>query len=197
MKLLLIRHTSVNISKSICYGQTDVPLNDTFEQESALVFSKIEKILEKKAINTEGVTLWSSPLSRAFFLAEKFGKKWGKDISIEPSLKELNFGDWENRAWADIPPEKLDAWMSDFVNISPPNGESFSDLFARATHFLEKLLTQKEKNHIVFTHAGTMRAALAWALDLPLENAFRFDLDYGAVIELTIQGNKAWNKVKF
>ena len=34
MKVLLIRHTSVNMPPGTCYGQTDVPLADTFGQEA-------------------------------------------------------------------------------------------------------------------------------------------------------------------
>ena len=36
MDIIFIRHTSVNVPKGTCYGCTDVPLNDTFEQEAAV-----------------------------------------------------------------------------------------------------------------------------------------------------------------
>lgn len=33
MKLYLVRHTRVDVPSGICYGQTDVPLADSFETE--------------------------------------------------------------------------------------------------------------------------------------------------------------------
>ena len=36
MIITLIRHTSVDVPPGVCYGQTDVPLKDTFVQEAAV-----------------------------------------------------------------------------------------------------------------------------------------------------------------
>ena len=41
MEIILIRHTSVDVPQGVCYGQTDVPLRDTFEQEAAITAEKI------------------------------------------------------------------------------------------------------------------------------------------------------------
>ena len=35
MVVYLIRHTSVDVPQGVCYGQTDVPLKPTFEEEAA------------------------------------------------------------------------------------------------------------------------------------------------------------------
>ena len=35
MEVILIRHTSVDVPVGICYGQTDVPLKESFEEEAA------------------------------------------------------------------------------------------------------------------------------------------------------------------
>ena len=34
MNIYLIRHTSVDVPKGLCYGQSDVPLRPTFEIEA-------------------------------------------------------------------------------------------------------------------------------------------------------------------
>ena len=36
MEIVLIRHTSVDVPPGVCYGQTDVPLKPSFEQEAAV-----------------------------------------------------------------------------------------------------------------------------------------------------------------
>ncbi|MDA3879869.1 MAG: histidine phosphatase family protein, partial [Prolixibacteraceae bacterium] len=62
MHLTLIRHTSVNVPPGMIYGQTDVPLCDSFEEEA-------EKIMEQ--INTTFDVVYSSPLTRCMQLAQK------------------------------------------------------------------------------------------------------------------------------
>ena len=57
MEIYLVRHTSVDIPAGYAYGQTDVPLRPSFEDEAEAV---------KK--NLSGHTfdkVWSSPLTRA------------------------------------------------------------------------------------------------------------------------------------
>ena len=40
----MIRHTSVNVAKGTCYGWTDVPVSDTFEQEASITKSNLDGI---------------------------------------------------------------------------------------------------------------------------------------------------------
>lgn len=56
MNIYLIRHTSVDVPKGLCYGQSDVPLRPTFEAEAAVTKAKIESIHFDMA--------YTSPLSR-------------------------------------------------------------------------------------------------------------------------------------
>ena len=84
MNIYLIRHTSVDVPKGLCYGQSDVPLRPTFEIEAAVTKAKIESIHFDMA--------YTSPLSRCTRLAQYCG--FG-DAIRDPRILELNFGDWE------------------------------------------------------------------------------------------------------
>ena len=42
MVVYLIRHTSVDVPQGVCYGQTDVPLNPTFEEEAAQTSARLK-----------------------------------------------------------------------------------------------------------------------------------------------------------
>ena len=84
MNIYLIRHTSVDVPKGLCYGQSDVPLRPTFEIEAAVTKAKIESIHFDMA--------YTSPLSRCTRLAQYCG--FG-DATRDPRILELNFGDWE------------------------------------------------------------------------------------------------------
>ena len=58
MEIILIRHTSVDVPRGTCYGQTDVPVRDTFEQEAELTRRSLEQFLPFDKV-------YSSPLTRA------------------------------------------------------------------------------------------------------------------------------------
>ena len=45
MELIAIRHTAVDVPAGVCYGQTDVPLRDTFEAEAALTRERLQTCL--------------------------------------------------------------------------------------------------------------------------------------------------------
>ena len=70
MVVYLIRHTSVDVPQGVCYGQTDVPLNPTFEEEAAqtsarlkgLQFDKLGLLLNRKIVHTAGKRLRNSRL---------------------------------------------------------------------------------------------------------------------------------------
>ena len=91
MKVFLIRHTSVGVPKGTCYGQADVPVADTFEQEASATKSRLS-----------GMTfdhVYTSPLSRAALLADFCGFP---DAERDSRLKEMNMGKWEMQRWEDI-----------------------------------------------------------------------------------------------
>jgi len=120
MEIYLIRHTTPKIDKGICYGQSDIDVQDSFEEE-------VVDIKKNIPTNIKNVTVYSSPLIRCKKLAQCFSK----EITFDKRLMEVNFGDWELQSWDAIDKEDLDTWMSDFVTIAPPNGESYAQLSER------------------------------------------------------------------
>ena len=56
MEVILIRHTSVDVPPGVCYGQTDVPLKPTFEQEAAVTQREPESLLPFDHVYTSPLT---------------------------------------------------------------------------------------------------------------------------------------------
>jgi len=183
MEVYLIRHTTPKISKGICYGQTDLEIDDTsFEQELKFVLKNIPNDIEK---------YFSSPLKRCKQLAEKLNANY----SIDERLMELNFGDWENKNWNEIDQSQLNVWMQDFVNVSPPNGENYKNLCWRTESFINEVLETNLQKIAIITHAGNLRSFLSFVLSLPLENSFRIRLDYATVVAVILNENKNFNQL--
>lgn len=173
MNIYLIRHTSVNVPKGICYGQTDVPLNDTFEEEAKVVKQKLDSISVD--------TVYSSPLTRCKRLAKYCKEK--HDIIYKPELKEMNFGDWEMQKWLEV---DYSAWDKDWVNNPVPNGESFKQMYDRVASFFDKLKEKEHNNVAIFTHGGVLACASIYFEGLSPEEAFELKIDYGHILNYQI-----------
>ena len=173
MEIYLIRHTTPDIEKGICYGQSDLDLVGSYAQEFESISNKIP--------NTENCNVFSSPLKRCKLLAKHFSD----DITFDVRLKELNFGDWELKAWNDIPEKDINPWMKDFVNVVVPNGESYTQLASRVSSCFKDILDSKNQETIIIvSHAGPIRAFLSELLNIDLKDSFSIKINYGDIFHL-------------
>jgi len=173
MEIYLVRHTTPNVEKGICYGQSDIDVAISFNDELKKIVTKLPKDTNFKII--------SSPLERCALLA----KNLGTSVVFDNRLKELNFGAWELKAWDKIPQKELSPWMQDFVNTPVTNGESYTQLAARVYAFFENISKIKTtKTLIIVTHAGPIRALLSKLLDIPLKDSFTIKINYGDVFHV-------------
>lgn len=187
MEIYLVRHTPVVAQKGLCYGQTDLDIQESFHD----LFANI-----KTTIGMPNFEIYSSPLKRCRQLAEYLSDQ---PVTTSDSLMEINFGDWENRKWDDIDSVSMQSWMVDFVNAEPPNGESFKDMFQRIKDFIETVLLPKEDKSkiVIVTHAGVVRCFLCYILDIPLINAFKIPVEFSGVTKINLSVDKAYNVVKY
>ena len=178
MEVYLVRHTETVCEKGICYGQSDVEIMEPYDAVFQSVLSQLP----------QDANLYSSPLLRCVLLAN-YIKDNSKINAVNEDfrLMEMNFGDWEMKNWDAIPPDDFTPWMTDFVNVRVPNGESFTDLHNRVIDFMHNELQQtNSKPVIIVAHAGVIRSFLCKISDLPLKDAFQNKVDFGAVIKIEL-----------
>lgn len=186
MEIYLIRHTTPQIEKGICYGQSDIPLASTFEEEKDTVLRHLPNELD---------AIYSSPLNRCHQLARFIHP--GKSIIADERLLEMNFGDWEMKKWDELQQDTLNTWMSDFVNVCVPNGENFIALNERVQHFIKELIQQDHKKVAIVTHAGVIRCFIAHVLELSLTTTFKVQLAYSSVTKIHLQGEGCMNSIEY
>lgn len=174
MKITLIRHTSVDVEQGICYGQSDVPLAESFSIEAEFIKQKLQQ--EKFD------AIYCSPLSRCVKLAKHCGYE---TPILDKRLLELNFGDWEMKAWEKISDPQLQRWYDDWINEKPTNGESFQALLSRVEDFLNELKTLPHQELAIFTHAGVIRSAAVINGLVPDIDAFNYIVDYGHIFYIS------------
>lgn len=170
--LYLIRHTSPGIAPGICYGQFNIDVAGSFEEEANNVLRWLpppELIL-------------ASPLLRAGRLAEHLAQARGCELRSDARLMEKHFGKWEGKAWDDIARGEIDAWAADVMDYAPPGGESAQQLMRRVQGFLRDLAQLPQQSIALVAHGGSIRAMLAQIAGIPLANTLNWQMEYGAVI---------------
>lgn len=177
MEIYLIRHTTPAIEKGICYGQSDLDVATTFEDEA-------NTILKTVCFDNETI-VYSSPLKRCTKLASKFTS----EISLDKRLMELNFGDWELLKWDELPEPAGSMWMNNFVTASTPNGEAYIDLAKRANEVFTEITSTSAKKIIITTHAGVIRSILSKLSNVHLKDSFDIKVEYGQVFKIIKQNN--------
>ena len=180
MEVVLVRHTHVGVPKGTCYGWTDVPVADTFLEEADATKSNLEQYGQFDDV-------YSSPLTRARKLAAHCGYA---NPTVDERLKEMNMGDWEMQRFDDIKDTRLQLWYDDFMHVAPTGGESFPQLYARVSAFLDELRTKKHHRVAVFAHGGVLICAGIYAGLVPSEGCFRHLVECGGIEVIQIVKNE-------
>lgn len=175
MEITFIRHTSVDVPKGVCYGQTDVPLKESFLEEAAQTAEQ----LKEDAFDA----IFVSPLSRCTRLAEYCGYP---DAVRDERIKELDFGEWEMQKFDKIHDPRLQEWYSDYFNVPATGGESFMMQLRRVSEFLDEVRNKKYQRVAVFAHGGVLLCAQIYAGTIKKEEAFDALTPYGGVIRLIL-----------
>jgi broad specificity phosphatase PhoE len=167
------------VNDGCCYGQNDLPCDVSNEA----AFAGLARKLPKDAV-------WvTSNLQRTHLTAGGIVKAGlpgpdpipGPDVIVDPDLAEQHFGDWQGMKYTDIAALQADAyhrfWLAP-AHKAPPGGEAFVDLMSRVSRAVRRLNDEHAGRDIIaVTHGGTIRAALAEALELDPERALAFTVD--------------------
>ncbi|MDC0254708.1 histidine phosphatase family protein [Bacteriovoracales bacterium] len=168
-KITYVRHPRPIGHKNLCYGQTDLDI--LHSDELALA----QAIL---SLPLENFQIFSSPLRRC----QKVAKSLNKPFSVDPLLKEINFGVYEGVAWDNVPKKQLDLWNADIENFHFPQGESYLDLKKRVGKFLFN--TKTLQNTLIIGHAGVIRAILDIFQKTPIQELLKREIPYGHIGEI-------------
>ncbi len=153
-------------------GSTDLPLShEGREQATALrnVFLPIPL-----------VRVCHSGMLRASETAAIIAEGRDIPVSVIPELRELSFGEWEMRTFADVAarePMEFATRERDFARFVPPGGESFAEAQRRAMPAFSSL-ANGEGHILVAAHAGVFKAILFAVLGMPWSSLFSVTQDY-------------------
>jgi broad specificity phosphatase PhoE len=166
--LLLVRHgqTTPNVEGRLL-GRLDPPLTPRGEEQARTVAAALPR--------PDRVV--SSPLRRAVQTAAEFGT----DVEVDERWIELDYGEFDGRVLADVPAETWRRWRRE-SSFAPPGGESLDTLAARVHDACEELASAAaDAVVVVVSHVSPIKAALAWALGVPVSIAWRMFVEDSGV----------------
>jgi broad specificity phosphatase PhoE len=137
----------------------------------------------------EGFRGWdrviSSPMRRCREFAEAIAQEAGRELHIDPRLREVGFGSWEGRTAEEIKreaPEEFEGFYQDPLRRRPAGAEPLETFLARVTEVFDWIVAEHSGEHLlVVAHAGVIRAAVASVLDAPAERLYRMYIPYAGL----------------
>ncbi|MHB9038060.1 MAG: histidine phosphatase family protein [Armatimonadota bacterium] len=166
-------------------GSTDVPLAE-------------EGLIQASALAAGAKTLTSakcycSPMLRAKEMANAMLKPIGIPYELDPNLREIDFGQWECMAFAEISasdPKNVSKWAEYSEDFSFPGGESISGFNTRVRDFATRAVDEPARTVLAITHGGVIRALICHFLGLDSRNYLLFDVKPASVSRIAIHGGK-------
>jgi len=183
--LYFVRHGVAEGADGRCVGHCDLALSTAGERA-------IERLAGSWPEPSPHV--YASDLARTSASAHALARRWGREVHEDARLREMNFGAWDGRPWAELERddgERFAAWTGDWVRVPAPGGESFSDVIARMAAWFDEVraaIETRGEPAVVVAHAGSIRALLCHLLAWPPERAFQLRVDHARVSAVRVGG---------
>lgn len=179
-RLFLLRHGPTAAPAGSFVGSSDLPL-------SGQGLSRLEDILPQ----LKAVTCWyCSPMLRTRQTLERLRSctcPAGSPVYDE-RLREIDFGRWERRSFADIAEKEQDrftAW-NQYLDFVFPEGEAVAAFIARVEAVLAMFGESEYDAIAVVTHGGVIRTAICLALGISPRNYLLFDVQPASLTVLDL-----------
>ncbi|SHO50128.1 histidine phosphatase family protein [Desulfopila aestuarii] len=114
-------------------------------------------------------------------------------LSLDPvivdDLREMDFGDWENKSFSEIAelwPSEVAAWSNWSEQFTFPGGENIGNFLCRLQKVQECILQCEAEKILLVTHGGVIRHLLCLYLNLSPANYLLFDIRPGRYSTLSL-----------
>jgi len=122
----------------------------------------------------------SSDLRRASDTAKTIARALDVPHDSDPRLREMFYGEWEGKTQEEIVERDRDVWdrlAKPSADFRAPGGESLAEVRERVhAAYQEIVAAHVDEAAVLVAHGNAIGLLLAALLDLPYENAWRFQL---------------------
>jgi len=135
--------------------------------------------------------LYASPLQRTQETAEILSARLGLPMSCREDVIELDFGEWTGKTADEIRKDpRWQLWSSCRSIASTPGGESWRQVQDRVVGALFDLQhAHPGGNVVIVSHGDVIRAALLFALGMPLDFYSRIEVALASISTIRLDGS--------
>ena len=171
--LLLVRHGETEPNRLGRFlGRSDPPLTELGRQQARA----LAEVLPAPTL------VISSPLQRARDTASAFGQP----VQVDDRWTELDYGELDGHVPSDVPEPVWKRWRSD-VHYGPHGAETLAALGVRVRAACDAVaVAARTSTVVVVTHVSPIKAALAWALEVPDTIAWRMYVEDAGVSRIDL-----------
>ncbi len=147
-------------------GQQNSPLTTRGQAQAAAM----GRLLREHLSDVADTPIWRSPLGRVRETCALVCSELGIDeqnVLEHDALKEVNFGEWEGLSPTEVARRDRAAYdlrNADKYRNSAPGGESYHEVFARVSAWLEQV--ERGRQTVVIAHGSLNRLLIAAATGL-------------------------------
>ncbi|MGH9211848.1 MAG: histidine phosphatase family protein [Acidimicrobiales bacterium] len=198
--ILLLRHgrTEANAG-GLLLGRDDPELDHEGQRQALALAATV-----RAATGGRVARVVSSPLARCRQTAEAVATRLGSAVTVDERWIELDYGELEGTPTAMVSRETWVAWTTD-LSWAPQGGESLAVLGERVRAACEELawthgvptdpggpgrpdLRRGGDDVVVVTHVSPIKAAVAWALGVGDEVAWRLFVAPASITRIAVSG---------
>jgi probable phosphoglycerate mutase len=153
------------------------------ERGRAEIASQAERLAREKV-----AAIYASPLQRTRETAEIVSARLSLSIEFRDDLLELDFGEWTGATFDAIRADpRWQAWSTQRSLAAIPGGESMRAVQQRIVAAMIELNERHLHETIVLaSHGDVIRAALLYALGMPLDFYNRIEIGQGSISTIQI-----------
>ena len=182
--IILVRHgrTAAN-ARGLLLGRADPMLDAEGRLQAARLAAALGPL--------DGARVVTSPLARCRQTAEAIVAASAHDLAldVDDAWIELDYGAFDGLGAGDVAPATWAEWRAD-VTWTPEGGESLASLGARVRSACQSLAEEaRDRDVVVVTHVSPVKAAVAWALGVGDEAAWRMWVGPASISRIGVAGS--------
>lgn len=171
---MLIRHGQTAWNREQVFrGGTDIGLDETGREQAGRLAERLK---------SSGVArIYSGPLSRARQTAQAIADACGREVSVDPGLDDMRFGQWEGMALAEVAekhPDEYQVWRTEPWRVRIPGGSTLDEVGERAWAAVREIISGggDRETAAVVTHRVVLKLLALRMLGLGPEGFWRIKL---------------------
>lgn len=180
----LLRHGEHNVQGRICAGRMPgVVLSERGRAEA--------EGAARKLVGLGIAAIYASPMERTRETAEIVGHRLSLPVTVLDDLAELDFGEWTGLTFDQVRKDpRWPEWATHRSLSCIPGGETMRQVQRRVVEAIMEMRQQHPgDNVVVVSHGDVIRAALVFALGMPLDFYARIEVATASLSTVRIDAN--------